>query len=150
MIFLSKGQPAEFFHRLALISWNNLFFSAEPHQHGFGLCVGSGLSGEEGAINAAQVGNSLTSPVHFALRYFDPRPPCGGRLCASSSALTAQTISTHAPLAGGDVIPPPLNIRTNIHFNQRPPCGGRLSPLTITTFTVDFNQRPPCGGRLTA
>ena len=89
----------------------------------------------------------MTSPVHFALRYFDPRPPCGGRLCASSSALTAQTISTHAPLAGGDDCHRTW-LRTPCDFNQRPPCGGRHFHHSPALHPLDFNQRPPCGGRL--
>ena len=101
-------------------------------------------------------------------RYFNPRPPCGGRH------------TPHRPPSG------------NSHFNPRPPCGGRLgvrvdltlfSPISIHVPRVEddlriyeeiavfgisihvprveddvgstdspflrtyFNPRPPCGGR---
>ena len=57
---------------------------------------------------------------------FNPRPPCGGRLCNLS----------------------PFRLKS--HFNPRPPCGGRLpSSSPYPTRERNFNPRPPCGGRQT-
>ena len=56
---------------------------------------------------------------------FNPRPPCGRRLCRMA-CLWADT-----------------------YFNPRPPCGRRrLHAVTADTGNIDFNPRPPCGRRL--
>ena len=55
--------------------------------------------------------------------YFNPLPPCGGRL------RTAPTT-------------------TNFwNFNPLPPCGGRRSTLVPPSTAIYFNPLPPCGGR---
>ena len=56
-------------------------------------------------------------------KYFNPRPPCGGRL------------------------KPVVWISGVADFNPRPPCGGRLVVLWNTNEDFNFNPRPPCGGR---
>ena len=39
-----------------------------------------------------------------SMRYFNPRPPCGGRLIAKARHGVGQSISIHAPRAGGDLL----------------------------------------------
>ena len=101
-------------------------------------------------------------------RYFNPRPPCGGRQgrhhapersgrFQSTSPVRGTTlaercggvvvdISIHVPRAGDD------HDRSNRegqyrHFNPRPPCGGRRPALYWPSAATNFNPRPPCGGR---
>ena len=58
--------------------------------------------------------------------YFNPRPPCGGRLIRRTQN---------------------NEIR---NFNPRPPCGGRLcQPAMSAGPILHFNPRPPCGERRT-
>ena len=57
--------------------------------------------------------------------YFNPRPPCGGRLFG---------------------VPPHMCM--DLDFNPRPPCGGRLVDIAVSRLSPNFNPRPPCGGRL--
>ena len=57
---------------------------------------------------------------------FNPRAPCGARLCSRMMAGRPQkiNISIHAPHAGRDLagssVPPRVH-----HFNPRAPCGAR-------------------------
>ena len=104
------------------------------------------------------------------MEYFNPRPPCGGRLGGRAGGIQYITISIHAPRAGGDgewcsfgegcsyiSIHAPraggdcvLTISANwrIYFNPRPPCGGRPGHKPgDKKGGYDFNPRPPCGGR---
>ena len=103
--------------------------------------------------------------------YFNPRPPCGGRLAndigqhltaeifqstspmrgTTSSIIASYTfkiISIHVPHAGDDVIRHTLEPTPSKYFNPRPPCGGRLEVDSGYIGQFDFNPRPPCGGRL--
>ena len=102
--------------------------------------------------------------------HFNPRPPCGGRLCRRRKNHWRNAISTHALLAEGDAATPgPCGAGT--YFNPRPPCGGRQVRAgalrlcgAISTHALlaegdlfegvggfikqaNFNPRPPCGGR---
>ena len=55
-------------------------------------------------------------------------------------------ISTHAPLAGRDVLTS-RNRHCQSHFNPRAPCGARLKPVMRTAGVTYFNPRAPCGAR---
>ena len=59
-----------------------------------------------------------------AVRYFNPRAPCGARL-----------IEHFKPLA-------------DEHFNPRAPCGARLNAFELVDGGSNFNPRAPCGARL--
>ena len=106
----------------------------------------------------------------YLIRDFNPRAPCGARRDQARDA-TGNAISTHAPLAGRDIVRSTAAIRVK-NFNPRAPCGARpqqneprMSDLKISThaplagrdcafrtgqsMTVDFNPRAPCGARPT-
>ena len=59
-------------------------------------------------------------------KYFNPRPPRGGRPPVTLVTSFGLLISIHAPREGGDCIPCAACWRTR-YFNPRPPRGGRLS-----------------------
>ena len=58
--------------------------------------------------------------------YFNPRPPCGGRLCAYAAALNRYQISIHVLRVEDDAAHLGRNEYAR-YFNPRPPCGGRLA-----------------------
>ena len=79
--------------------------------------------------------------------YFNPRPPCGGRLNDMSAKLSGSSFQSTSPVwrTTFDGYSHASDIR---HFNPRPPCGGRPNRGAYTGEVADFNPRPPCGGRL--
>ena len=105
-----------------------------------------------------------------ARRYFNPRPPCGGRLQLGVEARDGADISIHAPRAGGDggvafsvmspdlisihapraggdavaLMGPVVVGRISIHA---PRAGGDGTFMVVSGVHEDFNPRPPCGGR---
>ena len=121
------------------------------------------------SIHAPRVGGD---PHHGAgrstPRYFNPRPPCGGRrICIPPSSIRERfqstppvwgattgcphrtqgaKISIHAPRVGGDGRDDgPISCR--LHFNPRPPCGGRhlTNPFLCPIIGV-FQSTPPVWG----
>ena len=62
--------------------------------------------------------------IAYKGKYFNPRPPCGGRLHNQADAARKGLISIHVLRVEDD---PGKNKRNGIpaHFNPRPPCGGR-------------------------
>ena len=102
------------------------------------------------------------------LRYFNPRPPCGGRLTTAppvTVALSFQSPSSvwrttqykprHASFLRISIhvlrVEDDRSRRTPMvyhrHFNPRPPCGGRQGHPRRSSPGTYFNPRPPCGGR---
>ena len=124
---------------------------------------------------------------------FNPRAPCGARLPATTTSSVVHAlfqptrplrgatrdggrqwaqvpISTHAPLAGRDLLPVPnprlCMISTHAplagrdspkadpskqssgYFNPRAPCGARRTFGNVLRRLSDFNPRAPCGARL--
>ena len=77
------------------------------------------------SIHAPRVGgDSLRINEIFQIRYFNPRPPCGGRRFALYSAWETQR-----------------------YFNPRPPCGGRLMvQMRATGRMVISIHAPRVGG----
>ena len=57
----------------------------------------------------------------------------------------SESISIHAPRAGGDSDGRPAPVSSG-YFNPRPPCGGRRQLVLAATSTSDFNPRPRAGG----
>ena len=77
------------------------------------------------SIHAPRVGSDVDSVENFPeLIYFNPRSPCGERLCGLPRGHQKIHISIHAPRVGSDR-----------HARMYP---GRL---------LDFNPRSPCGER---
>ena len=81
-------------------------------------------------------------------KYFNPRPPCGGRPYGSLHPGQIIHFNPRPPCGGRPKIRANKKVDEDEHFNPRPPCGGR-PPLTTlaTSSTRYFNPRPPCGGR---
>ena len=103
-------------------------------------------------------------------RYFNPRPPCGGRRPNSTYTWDNCKISIHVLRVEDDMFLDSSELNS-IYFNPRPPCGGRphLTPHGYLFYQFQstssvwrttsappcmvpkcsyFNPRPPCGGRL--
>ena len=60
-------------------------------------------TGRSISIHAPRAGGDARAPGSpAAYRYFNPRPPCGGRPSLSVFELQEVEISIHAPRAGGD------------------------------------------------
>ena len=78
--------------------------------------------------------------------YFNPRPPCGGRLSAAMSTRSPAYFNPRPPCGGRPARSLPER-RNEFYFNPRPPCGGRLSSGLQVVSETYFNPRPPCGGR---
>ena len=122
------------------------------------------------SIHAPRVGGDLpTNPSLSMTRYFNPRPPCGGRRRAWEPSHSYRDFNPRPPCGGRHPSrsssgcswefqsTPPVwgaTIVSNLckylrwHFNPRPPCGGRPSAVVpVIPISVYFNPRPPCGGR---
>ena len=118
----------------------------------------------------APCGARPLSPPRLAGRRWDfnPRAPCGARHCRWHGWTVIQLISTHAPLAGRDVVVKRrghcLNISTHaplagrdggkasdydkFQISTHAPLAGRdLEPPTVVPAENDFNPRAPCGAR---
>ena len=103
--------------------------------------------------------------------HFNPRAPCGARRsCASCREYPSRfqptrplrgatdilhrdpcigrNISTHAPLAGRDLVLCGGDKGCLNYFNPRAPCGARRYPRPFLQRRRDFNPRAPCGARL--
>ena len=100
---------------------------------------------------------------------FNPRPPCGGRHYIPRGMIGDQSISIHAPRAGGDQqhredgehdlrfqSTPPVRGATTyvvwhcktLQFQSTPPVrGATCGSPEHTEEDHYFNPRPPCGGR---
>ena len=107
--------------------------------------------------------------MRIPARYFNPRPPRGGRHSSEALKTVDQVISIHALPAEGDLQPDVDGLehdRISIHalpaegdrmcgtdvtresyFNPRPPRGGRHPGKPDRKRDFYFNPRPPRGGR---
>ena len=124
------------------------------------------------SIHAPRAGGDvpgrLTGDVN--IWYFNPRPPCGGRLEPFGEPCLFVVISIHAPRAGGDRAGIQLGmlfIDISIHAPRAGGDGGREDDYVLSgeisihapraggdvvlrfrrSVLDDFNPRPPCGGR---
>ncbi len=78
---------------------------------------------------------------------FNPRSPCGERLCPDCIYHEHIFISIHAPRVGSDVLFFCQLICIH-YFNPRSPCGERRYKIFAGGwFYFDFNPRSPCGER---
>ena len=100
------------------------------------------------SIHAPLAGCDLTSAARRPWgMHFNPRTPCGVRLCIRSyPQKSAQFQSTH-PLRGATERAK-LRSKTYPDFNPRTPCGVRRVPLHGRSAAENhFNPRTPCGVR---
>ena len=77
---------------------------------------------------------------------FNPRAPCGARPMAMRLPFILVVISTHAPLAGRDLLRfSGLTMKT-LNFNPRAPCGARLPEEDYASPTIIFQPTRPLRG----
>ena len=80
-------------------------------------------------------------------RYFNPRPPRGGRRIGPSRLNTIPSFQSTPPARGATAAVCDLYQNCG-YFNPRPPRGGRLYRCHDHPPQIYFNPRPPRGGRL--
>ena len=78
-------------------------------------------------------------------KYFNPRPPRGGRPGAAFHSLDYIEISIHAPREGGDA-PTTIWSSPSRYINPRPPRGGRPGITSIGQYAFRFQSTPPARG----
>ena len=105
--------------------------------------------------------------LDYLFNYFNPRPPCGGRLVEQTAEdlahvfqstspmrgtthnrveeLTRLKISIHVPHAGDDGATG-LELAVPLNFNPRPPCGGRPNLRPCTGNSRDISIHVPHAG----
>ena len=83
-----------------------------------------------------------------AVELFQPTRPLRGATGAEAGLPKPTVISTHAPLAGRDILIPFCYLAQR-HFNPRAPCGARPRPPRCAPRRSHFNPRAPCGARPT-
>ena len=81
------------------------------------------------------------------LSYFNPRAPCGARRHIRGHSRYIPQISTHAPLAGRDVIPNQTGLINKEFQPTRPLRGATARARENEPEQRDFNPRAPCGAR---
>ena len=102
------------------------------------------------SIHAPRAGSDyLQQDAPAAPGYFNPRSPCGERLCPFRPPSGSCTISIHAPRAGSDIAPRSYAViisRISIHA---PRAGSDHSQVCKKQRDQHhFNPRSPCGERL--
>ena len=80
-------------------------------------------------------------------KYFNPRPPRGGRPVRLHIILVGVLISIHAPREGGD-INAALEKNYRVISIHAPREGGDAPKIANDILSTHFNPRPPRGGRL--
>ena len=83
-----------------------------------------------------------------AIKYFNPRAPCGARPGGQKWRVPCCIISIHAPLAGRDAINATIIIKAAEFQSTRPLRGATQTGRSLRTGTPNFNPRAPCGARL--
>ena len=81
----------------------------------------------------------------YLIRDFNPRAPCGARRDQARDA-TGNAISTHAPLAGRDIVRSTAAIRVK-NFNPRAPCGARPQQNEPRMSDLKISTHAPLAGR---
>ena len=95
-----------------------------------------------------------TRPLRGATRFqeqsnrreeFQPTRPLRGATWRSEEKAAVFVISTHAPLAGRDLLPTTL-APSSSYFNPRAPCGARLRRIDLCFDVVIFQPTRPLRG----
>ena len=98
------------------------------------------------SIHAPLAGCDLAADAHRVCgRHFNPRTPCGVRLCSRRPVREIDDISIHAPLAGCDGRAHTRQRRCG-HFNPRTPCGVRHKSWRWSTSRRSFQSTHPLRG----
>ena len=77
---------------------------------------------------------------------FQPTRPLRGATCCLLRLPHRQAISTHAPLAGRDIMSMTL-VPDILNFNPRAPCGARLDRDTSNSTLILISTHAPLAGR---
>ena len=77
--------------------------------------------------------------------HFNPRPPCGGRRATHKQQAALVAISIHAPRAGGDCFCRSITLGT-ARFQSTPPVRGATPRKPIIHFFILFQSTPPVRG----
>ena len=126
---------------------HNLFQSTPPVRGATELAAAAAIITTI-SIHAPRAGGDIkVRPPIKGGYYFNPRPPCGGRLIRGYAVRRERGISIHAPRAGGDFMDavdrgeiPEISIHA-------PRAGGDSCYTAGLYNPAHFNPRPPCGGR---
>ena len=81
-----------------------------------------------------------------AFRYFNPRAPCGARLCARGFGRGHCNFNPRAP-CGARREQQRRSRAEKQYFNPRAPCGARRLECKTPISSMNFNPRAPCGAR---
>ena len=81
----------------------------------------------------------------YVFHHFNPRAPCGARHMDAKAAADSPSISTHAPLAGRDLVRT-LSMCCIRYFNPRAPCGARRRARWYTIPKSVFQPTRPLRG----
>ena len=123
-----------------------LFQSTRPLRGATGSAAaihcGAGIS-----IHAPLAGRDSTPPsAARPRRYFNPRAPCGARLCAVTITRCWRQISIHAPLAGRDAVG--LELVADGAISIHAPLAGRdYAPKVAVSYIIDISIHAPLAGR---
>ena len=99
------------------------------------------------SIHAPRVGGDLpTNPSLSMTRYFNPRPPCGGRRRAWEPSHSYRDFNPRPPCGGRRWEPWIMRASVSISIHA-PRVGGDRARLSRSWSSTHFNPRPPCGGR---
>ena len=79
--------------------------------------------------------------------YFNPRPPCGGRLSWAVHTPVALLFQSTAPVWGPTSLSSCVNAGLPISIHG-PRVGADQKLIACSARLLHFNPRPPCGGRL--
>ena len=93
-------------------------------------------------------GDQNSRIISFHGKYFNPRPPRGGRPCPLRQSPDEPAISIHAPRVGGDAPLPDRGAALKKIPTPPPRAVGHQSPPgSVCQAYRYFNPRPPRGGR---
>ena len=95
------------------------------------------------SIHAPRVGGDssrLTRPKPGC--YFNPRPPCGGRLTSCAAPFLESIFQSTPPVWGATETNAPADWRSE-DFNPRPPCGGRHQRQNLYQKTPNISIHAP-------
>ena len=105
------------------------------------------------SIHAPRVGGDPSWPIsRSAPRYFNPRPPCGGRPFSFLQPCPSRGLFQSTPPVWGATQAYRTRGGGAGHFNPRPPCGGRplyAHPVSVTLVFISIHA-PRVGGDVRA
>ena len=104
------------------------------------------------SIHAPRVGGdpSKTTRRRVPARYFNPRPPCGGRRLYLQRTHDGKAFQSTPPVWGATKYEETHSREEFRDFNPRPPCGGRQMTRAGLSDARAFQSTPPVWGATSA